>query len=83
MTRHYFSVFITRGNDINPLGCMFTLAKAIPLDTAILKNAHNELLNGISGELQKITRKYRAGESTGLEEPEVQKNGEFKRIPHS
>lgn len=43
-------------NDINPLACMLTLAKAIPLDETELRAVRGELFDGLADALESIRR---------------------------
>lgn len=58
-------------NDINPLACLLTLTKSTPLDVSTLKKAKEDLLDGLSDELQSVRDDYEAGELSFSEEPEV------------
>lgn len=49
-------------NDINPLACLLTLTKSTPLDISILKQAKEELLDGLSDDLQQVRDDFEAGE---------------------
>jgi len=58
-------------NDINPLACLLTLTKSTPLDVSVLKKAKEDLLDGLSDELQEVRDDYEAGELEFDEEPEI------------
>jgi site-specific DNA-methyltransferase (cytosine-N4-specific) len=58
-------------NDINPLACLLTLTKSTPLDVSTLKRAKEDLLDGLSDELQEVRDDYDSGELEFDEEPEV------------
>jgi len=45
-------------NDINPLACMVTRAKSLPLDTRRLKEARDSLLNGLTDDLRETRHEY-------------------------
>lgn len=48
-------------NDINPLACLVTRAKALPLDTRRLKEARDSLLNGLTEDLREVRHDYEEG----------------------
>lgn len=57
-------------NDINPLACLLTLAKARPLNLDLLSQARRKLLDGLELELSEIRENYTAG-TLEIEQPEV------------
>lgn len=58
-------------NDINPLACLLSLAKSVPLDAHELNTAREELLSELADELEQIRQAYDDGTLELDEEPEV------------
>ena len=58
-------------NDINPLACLLSLAKSIPLDLQELNTARDELLDGLARELNEVQQAYDDGTFELDEESEV------------
>jgi hypothetical protein len=61
----------TEANDINPLACLLSLAKSIPLDSHELNSAREELLDGLAEELTQLREASDVGAIEFDEEPEV------------
>ena len=57
-------------NDINPLACLLTLAKARPLDIELLSMAKRDLLDGLEATLSEVRGNYTDG-TLEIEQPEV------------
>lgn len=58
-------------NDINPLACLLTLAKSVPLDVSEVKKAQLELMDGLNDELKRVRENYSSGDLRYEVEPEV------------
>lgn len=58
-------------NDINPLACLLSLAKSVPLDLHELNTAREALLDGLPAELNDVRQRYDAGALELDEEPAV------------
>ena len=63
-------------NDINPLACLLSLTKSVPLDPHELDTAREELLDGLAAELNGVRQAYSDGTLELDEKPEV-KDGWF------
>ena len=50
------------GNDINPLACLLSRAKAIPLNIEHLNEARESLLHQLSDEIAEVADRFDAGE---------------------
>lgn len=58
-------------NDINPLACVLSKTKALPLDTGLLQSARDALLSNVRTELRDVRSQYRDGTLAFEEEPEI------------
>jgi hypothetical protein len=58
-------------NDINPLACLLSLAKSVPLDRDELDAARRKLLDGLAEELGEVRRTYADGNLELGDEPAV------------
>lgn len=59
------------GNDINPLACMLSLAKSIPLDTRDVTRAQEDLTDGLPSDFEAISTSIASGESLDIKTPAV------------
>lgn len=58
-------------NDINPLACLLTAAKSLPLDTGELTDARESLTDELDIELQRLRRAYDADDELDVTLPAV------------
>lgn len=58
-------------NDINPLACLLTLGKSVPLDSDEVTSAKLELLDGLADELREVRDAYADGTLELNDEPAV------------
>ncbi|WP_435068295.1 adenine-specific DNA methylase [Haloplanus sp. C73] len=58
-------------NDVNPLACLLTLTKSIPLDLVELNSARDDLLDGLADELRTVRHSYEDGTLEFDEVPEI------------
>lgn len=65
-------------NDINPLACIVTRTKAIPLNIRALKEARDSLLNGLTTEIQDVRHKF-ADDQLDLENEPAVRDGWFPK----
>lgn len=59
------------GNDVNPLACLLSLAKSVPLDPTELNAARETLLDGLADELRDVRAAYADGTLELHDEPAV------------
>lgn len=57
-------------NDINPLACLVTLAKARPLELEVLEASHRTLFDGLSQRLEQIRNDFHT-DSLSLDAPNI------------